>query len=58
MLEREEIASRESFPESPPRVQYRLTQKGVALLPIIRAMSDFGHSWLVNDTEHAKTHAT
>lgn len=58
MLEREEIVSRESFPESPPRVQYRLTRKGTALLPIIRAMSDFGHSWLVNDAEHAKTHAT
>ena len=33
-----------------------LTAKGQALLPIIQAMSDFGHAWLVSDAEHAKTH--
>jgi len=57
MLEREAVVVRNSFPESPPRVQYELTPKGEGLLPIIHAMSEFGHSWLVNDAEHAKTHA-
>jgi DNA-binding HxlR family transcriptional regulator len=56
MLEREAIVARESYPESPPRVEYELTAKGEALLPIIHAMSDFGHTWLVTDAEHVKTH--
>lgn len=57
MLEREGVVARHSFPESPPRVEYELTAKGEGLLPIIRAMSEFGHAWLVHDDEHAKTHA-
>ena len=47
MLEQEEIVARQSYPESPPRVEYALTQKGKDLLPIIEAMSKFGHSWLI-----------
>jgi DNA-binding HxlR family transcriptional regulator len=45
-LEDEGIVERHSYPESPPRVEYELTSKGEALLPIIDAMRDFGHSWL------------
>jgi DNA-binding HxlR family transcriptional regulator len=56
MLERQGICARESYPESPPRVEYELTPKGQALLPIIHAMSDFGHAWLVNDDAHVQTH--
>jgi DNA-binding HxlR family transcriptional regulator len=52
VLEEEGIVLRQSYPESPPRVEYELTQKGVALLPIIDAMRDFGHSWLVCDHPH------
>ena len=51
-LERLVVVERRSFPESPPRVEYTLTEKGQALLPIIAAMSAFGHSWLVSDSEH------
>ena len=47
MLEREGYVTRQSYPESPPRVEYELTDKGDALLPIIAAMRDFGRSWLV-----------
>ena len=47
MLEREGIVIRRSYPESPPRVEYELTAKGRALLPIINAMRRFGRSWLV-----------
>jgi len=56
MLERQGIVWRQSYPESPPRVEYALTRKGAALLPIIHAMSDFGHAWLVHDADHARTH--
>ena len=45
-LEEEEIVERRSYPESPPRVEYELTRKGRALLPIIDAMREFGHEWL------------
>lgn len=46
-LERAGIVRRRSFPESPPRVEYELTEKGWDLLPIIEAMVGFGRSWLV-----------
>jgi DNA-binding HxlR family transcriptional regulator len=47
MLERESIVIRRSYPESPPRVEYELTDKGQALLPIIEAMRRFGRTWLL-----------
>jgi DNA-binding HxlR family transcriptional regulator len=46
MLERQGVLVRRSYPESPPRVEYELTDKGRALLPIIRAMRKFGREWL------------
>jgi DNA-binding HxlR family transcriptional regulator len=52
MLEDQGIVERHSYPESPPRVEYHLTDKGDALLPIIEAMRGFGHSWLIDDHDH------
>jgi DNA-binding HxlR family transcriptional regulator len=46
LLERHGVLIRRSYPESPPRVEYELTEKGRALLPIIREMRKFGHAWL------------
>jgi len=45
-LEAEGIVARSSYPESPPRVEYTLTEKGKALLPVIAEMRRFGHDWL------------
>jgi DNA-binding HxlR family transcriptional regulator len=57
-LERQGVLVRRSYPESPPRVEYELTDKGRALLPIIRAMRRFGHEWLIPETaKRRKAHA-
>jgi DNA-binding HxlR family transcriptional regulator len=45
-LELEGIVERQTFPEVPPRVEYALTDKGRALLPIIEAMRAYGNRWL------------
>ena len=50
-LEDEGIVVRRSYPESPPRVEYALTDKGAALLPIIDAMREFGRDWLGDEAE-------
>jgi DNA-binding HxlR family transcriptional regulator len=52
MLERQGVVVRRSYPESPPRVEYELTEKGKALLPIIREMRRFGRAWLVHEHDH------
>ena len=52
-LERGGIVRRYSYPESPPRVEYELTDKGRELLPIIDAMTAFGRNWLVPEPESA-----
>ena len=52
-LEQEAILVRRSYAETPPRVEYELTEKGLALLPIIEAMRLFGHVWLVPRHDHA-----
>jgi DNA-binding HxlR family transcriptional regulator len=41
-LEHDGIIHRIIYPEIPPRVEYSLTDKGKALLPIIEMMKDWG----------------
>ncbi len=48
-LEEEGIVERHTFPEVPPRVEYALTAKGRALLPIIEDMRAYGEDWLAED---------
>jgi DNA-binding HxlR family transcriptional regulator len=45
-LEQEGIVERQTFSEVPPRVEYALTDKGRALLPIVEDMREFGAQWL------------
>lgn len=45
-LEEEGIVERCTFGEVPPRVEYALTEKGRALLPIIDDMRSYGEDWL------------
>jgi len=46
-LEEEGIVERRTYPEVPPRVEYQLTDKGEALLPIIESMREYGRTWLM-----------
>jgi DNA-binding HxlR family transcriptional regulator len=48
-LEDEGIVARHTYPEVPPRVEYALTEKGLALLPIIDDMRAYGEEWLGQD---------
>jgi DNA-binding HxlR family transcriptional regulator len=45
-LEQTGIVRCERFSEIPPRVEYSLTARGLALLPIVEHMRDFGEEWL------------
>ena len=47
-LEDAEVITRSCFAEMPPRVEYRLTEKGTALLHVIESMRDFGLLWLAD----------
>ncbi|HEY5052863.1 MAG TPA: helix-turn-helix domain-containing protein [Solirubrobacterales bacterium] len=53
-LEEEGIVARHTFPEVPPRVEYALTEKGEALMPLIEDMRRYGKRWLpAGDAERA-----
>jgi DNA-binding HxlR family transcriptional regulator len=45
-LEEQGVVERKTFPEVPPRVEYSLTEKGEALVPIIEGMRQYGREWL------------
>ncbi len=48
-LEEEGVVERHTFSEVPPRVEYALTEKGLALLPIIEGMRAYGDHWLTDE---------
>jgi DNA-binding HxlR family transcriptional regulator len=52
-LEEEGIVERHTFPEVPPRVEYSLTPKGKALVPLIEDMRAYGREWLCTGDEDA-----
>jgi DNA-binding HxlR family transcriptional regulator len=45
-LEEQGLVERQTFPEVPPRVEYTLTEKGLALLPLVDDMRRYGREWL------------
>lgn len=48
-LEEEGIVERHTYPEVPPRVEYALTAKGEALVPLIEDMRSYGTRWLLGE---------
>jgi DNA-binding HxlR family transcriptional regulator len=45
-LEEQGIVARQTYPEVPPRVEYSLTEKGEALVPLIEDMRRYGREYL------------
>jgi DNA-binding HxlR family transcriptional regulator len=45
-LEEQGIVERHTYSEVPPRVEYALTEKGRALVPLIEDMRSYGEEWL------------
>lgn len=56
-LEEEGIVERQTYPEVPPRVEYTLTAKGMALVPLIEDMRSYGREWLGSDCEESVVEA-
>jgi DNA-binding HxlR family transcriptional regulator len=48
-LEEAKVVDRHCFAEVPPRVEYSLTEKGHALMPLIDCMREFGNRWLADE---------
>ncbi|HEX6971002.1 MAG TPA: helix-turn-helix domain-containing protein [Limnochordia bacterium] len=44
-LEEQGVISRHAYPEVPPRVEYRLTPKGMALHDLLEDMRRWGERW-------------
>jgi DNA-binding HxlR family transcriptional regulator len=51
VLEEINFLERQAFAEIPPRVEYRLTEKGLALVDIMRAIKEFGEKYLADVNE-------
>jgi DNA-binding HxlR family transcriptional regulator len=47
-LERDGLVERKVYAEIPPRVEYFLTPKGVALAPVFEALKDWALVWELN----------
>jgi DNA-binding HxlR family transcriptional regulator len=45
-LENEGIVKREVYPETPVRIEYSLTEKGLALEPLMRDIEKWSQTWL------------
>ncbi|PLR96787.1 winged helix-turn-helix transcriptional regulator [Bacillus sp. T33-2] len=48
-LEQQGIVKREVFPETPVRIEYSLTEKGLAMEPILRQVEKWSQTWLEID---------
>ncbi|SMO49152.1 winged helix-turn-helix transcriptional regulator [Melghirimyces algeriensis] len=52
-LEKQGIVKRDIFPETPVRIEYSLTEKGLALEPIMKELEKWSQTWI--ETEAIST---
>ncbi|MGM7719964.1 helix-turn-helix domain-containing protein [uncultured Metabacillus sp.] len=45
-LETQNIVKREVYPETPVRIEYSLTEKGLSLEPLLRDIEKWSQTWL------------
>ncbi|KKI94047.1 HxlR family transcriptional regulator [Bacillus sp. SA1-12] len=45
-LENQNIVKREVYPETPVRIEYSLTEKGLSLEPLLRDIEKWSQTWL------------
>lgn len=45
-LENEGVVKREVYPETPVRIEYSLTEKGLAMEPLMKEIEKWSQSWL------------
>lgn len=50
-----QIVSRKSFDEIPPRVEYSLTEKGMSVVPILQSICRWSGIFYREDSEHTMT---
>lgn len=49
MLEKENIVERKVYSEFPVRIEYALTEKGVALKPVIKDIKTWSETWITQE---------
>jgi DNA-binding HxlR family transcriptional regulator len=54
-LEHEGIVQRDVYPETPVRIEYSLTKKGLAMEKIIRGIEGWSHDWVEVDNTHTSS---
>jgi len=52
-LEAEGVVERLVYPETPVRIEYRLTEKGRALEATVVAVADWAEKWVAHEPAHA-----
>lgn len=52
-LEQAGVVTRRQYSEIPPRVEYTLTEKGRAALPLVDQLRRYGETWLSDDAPAA-----
>ena len=53
-LEENKIIKRAVYPEVPPRVEYSLTESGVALIPILKSIMEWSSQYMGIELEQLK----
>ncbi len=48
-MEKDGLITRKIYPETPPRVEYTITEKGMALSPILTQMAEFSMKYCCNE---------